>query len=122
MRRRPLPTVFRRGVHVCALAAGWALFLLAWWHVLATQAIRPRDMLLLLAGSLLLFPALTLFWVLHNRRIYREKGARTGLRQLEPDYARDWSGRPVHANWPALRSARAVVIDVDAAGKHYAPR
>ncbi|MFN3716494.1 MAG: hypothetical protein ACK4R8_07190 [Thiobacillus sp.] len=119
MRRRPLPTVFRRAVHALVLVAGWAFFFLAWWHVLATQAVQPRDMLLLLAASLLIFPALTFIWVLHNRRIFRAKGPRTGLRQAESNYARDWAGQTVHADWEALRAARVVVIDADGADKYF---
>ena len=38
---------------------------------------------------------------------------------LPADYAKDWNEREVKAEWPALRTARIVVIEVVDGEKHY---
>lgn len=121
MRRQPLPKAWQKPLHLVLVVAGWALFAWFWWHVLATQRINPHDIAILIAGSLLFLPILTLAWVLHNRNIYRLKGPRTTVRQIAETYAKDWEGKQVHASWADLKTVRIVNIDVDESGKHYRP-
>jgi hypothetical protein len=119
MQRKPLPRLWQKPVHALLILLGWLVFAGFWWHVLATQRIDPRDVFLLIAGSLLIVPAVTLSWVVHNRNIHRRKGPRTRVRQVEEAYAQDWAGSPIHADWAALKRARVVTIQVDGAGKHF---
>jgi hypothetical protein len=102
-----------------ALIAGWLLFFGFWWHVLTTQSISHREIVLLIAGSLILFPLLTLYWVLHNRAIFKVKGPRRQVRVVEEQYSRDWEGRNMVGEWSALRAARSIVVLVDSENKVY---
>lgn len=118
MRATPLPGWPRRLIHVAALAAGWALFAWGWHEVLG----RPWDtdtLWWLIGGSLVVLPVLTIAWTLHNLGIHRRKGPRTGLRKVDDAYRRDWNGREIVADWPALSHAHLVVIEVDAERKRY---
>ncbi len=89
-----------------------------WWKVAA----RPWD-----SGDLVVdhlergeFPvAVTLLWVVHNIALHRRKGPRSHSVLLPADYAKDWNGREVKADWSALRTARIVVIEVEDGDKHY---
>lgn len=119
MRRRPLKGWFKKLAHALALILGWLLFFWFWWHVLATQEIYGPELALLLLGSAAVFPALTLYWVLHNRRIYRAKGPRRQPRIVDEHYPQDWEGRRVVADWPSLVSARSITIQVEPETKVY---
>ena len=124
-RRPPLPlagrttlTLAQRVAHGCLLVLGWVGFVVMWWKV----AVRPwesADLVVLIVGSLVLLPSVTLLWVGHNLGIHRRKGPRRHSEQLPVDYRTDWNGHPVSADWAALRHARVVVIDIDDQGKHY---
>jgi hypothetical protein len=65
-------------------------------------------------------PALTLYWVWHNRSIYRRKGPRRGVPAVDESYLRDWNGRTVEADWPMLRHARSITVQLHDERKHYA--
>ncbi len=119
MHRKPLTGWLKRLAHVVALLAGWLLFGWFWWHVLATQEIYRPGLILLLAGSAIIFPVVTLFWVKHNRRIYRAKGPRRRIRAVTEQYAHDWEGRAIVSDWSALRHARSIVVRLDAESKVY---
>lgn len=119
MQRRPLGSWLKKLAHGLVLILGWLIFFGFWWYVLATQDIYRPELLLLLAGSVLAFPLVTLYWVLHNRRIYRAKGPRRQLRSVAEDYFRDWEGRTVRADWARLQSARSITIRVESEDKVY---
>lgn len=108
----------QRLVHVLAVLAGWAIFFWGWHEVLG----RPwdnRTLWWLIAGSLVVLPAFTIAWILHNRGIHRRKGPRLGVPHVNEAYAVDWNGRPVRADWVALGRAHLVVIDVEGDDKVY---
>jgi hypothetical protein len=71
----------------------------------------------LVLGAVVLFPAVTLAWIVHNRNIYRRLGPRRGLRVVPVHYPTDFNGRTIDADWPALQQAQEVVIDIDADGQ-----
>ena len=109
-RAMPLRGWPQRLLHAAALLAGWALFILGWHKVLG-QPWETRTLWLLILGSLLLLPALTAAWILHNLGIHRRKGPRSGVPKAAEAYVRDWNGREVAADWNALAQAPLVVID-----------
>ena len=77
----------------------------------------------LLVSALVLLPVITLYWVLHNRGIYARKGPRRKVMAIETTYARDWLGRPVHAEFGQLRQASLITIHSTADEKFFqAPR
>ncbi|NWG38615.1 MAG: hypothetical protein HXY27_01410 [Hydrogenophilaceae bacterium] len=119
MRRQPLPKAWQKPLHVVLNLLGWILFIWFWWHVLSTQEINPRPVSLLIMGSLLVLPLVTLLWVMHNRGIHFRKGPRTSVRQVEERYTSDWEGRTVHADWETLRQAKVIRISIDDKGKHF---
>ena len=119
MQRRPLKGWLKKLAHGLALIAGWLLFFGFWWHVLTTQSISHREIVLLIAGSLILFPLLTLYWVLHNRAIYKAKGPRRQVRVVAEHYPCDWEGRNMLGEWSVLKSARSIVVMVDSENKVY---
>jgi hypothetical protein len=108
----------QRLLHLAALAVGWGLFMWGWRDVLG-QRWDTTALVWLLVGSLLLLPALTFAWVLHNVGIHRRKGPRSGTRAVDETYRHDWSGREICADFPALARAPVVVIDVEGKRKVY---
>ena len=108
----------QRLLHLAALAVGWGLFVWGWRDVLG-QRWDTTALVWLLVGSLLLLPALTFAWVLHNVGIHRRKGPRTGTRAVDETYRHDWNGREICADFPALARAPVVVIDVEGKRKVY---
>jgi len=108
----------QRLLHVVALAVGWGLFVWGWHDVLGQQW-NTTALIWLIAGSLVLLPAMTIAWVLHNVGIHRRKGPRTGLRKVDESYRHDWNGREVSADFAALARASVVVIDVEGKRKVY---
>jgi hypothetical protein len=97
--------------HLVLLVVPWVLVGWLWWRVGQTTAAKQ---LLAAMGLVVLLAAVSVLlnfaWILHNVRIFRRKGPRTGLRASELDYRMDWTGRPVVADWPAVRMAAVVVV------------
>jgi hypothetical protein len=122
MRRPRLTKPFQRFIHLFGLLAGWAIFVWFWWHVLTTQSIDHAVLGWLIIGSLVLFPLITFAWVAHNVALFHSKGARTQVREIKKQYSRDWTGRSVEANWPAIRAARAIDIRLDDGIKQFVIR
>ena len=101
----------QRLLHIVIVATGWLLFGWAW---LVVGRDLPDYGLLawMILATLVISPAVTLYWVLHNLALFKRKGARRQVQQTTSDYAQDWAGRPVVADWNALRSAHLAVIAV----------
>lgn len=107
-------------LHLLLIAIGWVGFV--WlWLIVAQRPWDSQRLLWLIVGSAIVAPILTLIWVLHNRALYRRKGERRAVTSVaSPGYPRDWAGRTVSADWPALASSTQVSIRVDDDGsKHY---
>jgi hypothetical protein len=112
-------SLWRRLGQALVVVLGWAGFAWMWWLVVQ----RPWDtfgLVWLIGGSLVLLPVVTLYWVWHNRAIYRRKGPRRAARAVEERYATDWNGRRVQADWPVLRHARSITVQVSDEVKVYA--
>lgn len=105
--------------HLILVLAGWCLFGGFWWIVLGQPPHPLTNIVWLLAGSLVLLPIVTLYWVLHNRGIYARKGPRRQVRVVEMRYAKDWAGRPVRAEFDQLRQARLITIHSTADDKFF---
>jgi len=97
--------------HLVVLVVPWAFVGWLWWRVGQTTT---AGQLLSAAGLVVLLAAVSLLinfaWILHNVRIFRRKGPRTGRTTSELDYRMDWTRRPVVADWPAVRMAAVVVV------------
>lgn len=111
MRRDPLPGIGRRVLHGVGVAAGWLLFVWLWTRV-AFDLPDYGTLAWLMLVTLVVCPAVTLYWVLHNLAIFRAKGARTHAVEAAAHYDSDWNGREVVADWPLLLQTRIVVIGV----------
>lgn len=111
MHREPLRGAGRRLVHVVIVAAGWLLFGWAWLRV--GRDLHDYGVLAwMIIATLVISPAVTLYWVLHNLALFKLKGPRRRLPEAKADYLQDWVGRPVVADWDMLRTARITVIGV----------
>jgi hypothetical protein len=108
----------QRLLHLAVLVVGWGLFFWGWHDVLG-QRWDTTALVWLIVGSLVLLPAMTIAWVLHNVGIHRRKGPRTGLRKVDETYRHDWNGREIRADFAALAHASVVVIDVEGEHKVY---
>jgi hypothetical protein len=109
-RRDGLASRWHGLMHALVIVAGWVIFVGAWWLVLG----QPRDtgtLRSLLVGAVLVAPALTIAWVLHNVGIHRRKGPRRAVAAVPLRYEVDFNGRRIEADWPALQRARTVVIE-----------
>jgi hypothetical protein len=114
----PLRGWRQRLVHLAALALGWGLFSWAWYDVLG-QHWETEFLAWLVAGSAVILPLVTIAWILHNVKIHRRKGPRTGSRKVDETYRHDWNGREISADFSALARAAVVVIDVEGRRKVY---
>lgn len=111
-------TAARRLVHALVVLAGWVLFVWGWERVASGQP-AVGELLWLIVGALVLVPALTLSWVLHNVGIYRRKGPRRSSALVALDYTHDFNGRRIDADWTALAGARRVLIRNDGGHKRF---
>lgn len=100
------------------VAFGWIGFVWLWWLV-AQRPWEVRGLVWLIAVSLVVLPLITLYWVGHNRSIYRRKGPRRALAAVDESYTRDWNGLAVQAEWVVLRHARSITVQVGDEVKHY---
>lgn len=105
--------------HAIVVLFGWCLFGGFWWLVLLQESYPLSNIIWLLASSLILLPAITLYWVLHNRGIYARKGPRRQAQVVELAYTQDWAGRSVHAQFDQLKQARLITIHSTADEKHF---
>lgn len=105
--------------HVLLVLFGWALFCGFWWVTLFRQPLFPVELTLLVAGSLLLAPLVTLYWVMHNRGIHARKGPRRQARSVSESYSHDWAGRVVRAHFDALRRCSVVIVSGSAEEKYF---
>jgi hypothetical protein len=105
--------------HVVLVLGGWGVFGGFWWLVLQQKSYPFAAIAWLLAGALVVLPLTTLYWVLHNRRIYARKGPRLQVQVVAAAYARDWAGRPVYAEFDALKSAPLITIASTADEKRF---
>lgn len=118
MRREPLRGAGQRLVHVAVVVAGWLLFGWAW--LLVGRDLPDYGVLAwMIVATLIISPAVTLYWVLHNLAIFKLKGPRRQLPDTKAEYVQDWAGRPVVADWEMLRTARITVIGVVDSRKLY---
>lgn len=104
--------------HLPWLIAGWLLFIWLWWLV-ARQPWQVLGLQRLVLWAAVLFPAVTLAWIVHNRNIYRRLGPRRGLRVVPVQHLADFNGRTIDADWSVLQQAQEVVIDIDGHRKVY---
>lgn len=119
MRRHPLKSPPRRLLHVVANLAGWMLFAYLWFRVILYYTWDTRTLVAVLILFSVGIPFVTLYWVLHNVRIFKVKGPRTGVPAIEEKYDSDWQGTPVIANWPAMREARGISVDIQHGAKMF---
>lgn len=106
-------------MHVVIVLIGWFIFGWFWLKVLFEQTASPADLSWLVIGTLVVIPAITLGWVLHNRSLYARKGPRTLGRYVADTYNRDWRGRLVLASFDQLRRAPFVIIDTTDTKKNF---
>lgn len=116
---RPALGLWRRLGQALVVALGWLGFVWMWIDV-AQRPWEVRGLIWLIGGSIVLLPLVTLYWVWHNRSIYRRKGPRRGAAAVDESYLRDWNGRTVQADWPVLRHARSITVQLQGEVKHYA--
>lgn len=105
--------------HVLLVTLGWMIFGAFWWIVLPQDIDAFSDIARLIAIALLLLPAITLYWVMHNRSIYQRKGPRLHVQRVAVPYTHDWAGRVVRADFQALRQAREITIMSTAEEKYF---
>jgi hypothetical protein len=109
-----------RASQITVVIGGWALFIWMWRQVLlevsAITVLRAAEVL---GITLLVVGTLTTWWVMHNVRIFRRKGPRTGLRAVTSVFERDFVGRALVADWDELRTATCIEITAEDRSKRY---
>lgn len=114
------PEVSSRLVHDLVALVGWMVLAALWWRVVTvTDLGLLRTLVVVVAGSFVVNALVSTLWVRHNQRIFRRKGARTGAPTATLVYDRDWTGRPVTADWDVVRAASLVVVEVDEEHKRF---
>lgn len=118
MRHEPLDGWPRRILHAVVLAGGWALFFY-WWYVVAVQDWNRTTVALIIFVTLVVAPAVTVGWVMHNLALFRRKGPRLQGPPVQIAYQQDWNGRTIVADWRRLGEARHVAVAIDGDRKTY---
>gem|GEM_PF-2130043 len=107
-----------RALQPPALVAGWLIFAVLWLDVVTeATAATARLTGLLLTATLVLSVTLNLAWVAYNLGIYRQKGARLGIKEVGFEAEQDFLGRPLVADWPALKDSAFVTVTVQDGSK-----
>ncbi len=101
------------------IALGWLLFFAFWAKVLWQDPNGAVPAGILIAAALLIVPAITTWWVLHNKGIYRRKGPRGPGFSPPEVYDIDWRGRRVIAQWPQLKEAAHITVTPSEHAKVY---
>ena len=105
-----------------AVAAGWALFGWSWVRVAETT---PASTVLWSVAAVAVIAvgvmAITTAWIAHNIRIYRRKGPRRAVPPVEREFRRDFLGRELAGDWPALYDAALIAVVVVENRKSFEP-
>jgi hypothetical protein len=112
-----------RTIYGLLCAAGWVGFGWAWYVVFYKRT--PQQTLegvIALAIFLLFVVVVTLAWMRHNIVLHRRKGPRSIIPLVTEDWSHDRIGRPVSADWAAVKEAELVIVEVTASGKTYTPQ
>lgn len=118
MKRERLPSIWRRFWHVDLVLFGWIVYFGFWWKVLrGPTGLGP--LFIVIPIIIVAVPAVTLFWILHNLRLYRARDARRSSPKVPDRYASDWEGRRIEANWGQVRAGKEIDIRSDGPVKHY---
>ncbi len=120
--QRPLPDIVsrtrnpvQRTFHSLVSLGGWILFVWFWWTVFA----RPMDRSALYTFGFLLLALVAivgihLLWVRFNVDLYRTRGQRTQVREVEFVATEDRLGRRlIGGEWDALRAASLIELSFD---------
>lgn len=105
--------------HIILVMLGWCIFGGFWWLVLLQTSHSLSSIIWLFSAALVLLPAITLLWVLHNRGIYARKGPRRQVQVVETKYVQDWMGRTVRAQFDQLKHASVITIISSDAEKQF---
>lgn len=103
----------RRVLHTLIALAGWVLFVYWWWLVFRRVSRNEiRFTALFIVISLAAVVLITAAWAYHNLQVFRRKGPRTHVREVEPDFSRDGVGHGVAFTAPGdmLRSAPVIHV------------
>lgn len=105
--------------HIVLVVIGWCIFCGFWWVILFRQTYDIGNLVLLVVGTVIAAPLVTLYWVMHNRGIYERKGPRRKPQSISEHYDHDWAGRLVIADFDHLRQSRLIFIRSTADEKRY---
>lgn len=107
---------------VLFVLAAWVLFVVFWVMVAISTPISSIAVSAIVIGAAVAaFLLVTLLWVAHNLRIYRDKGPRTGVRKVTGDFSHDFVKRPVVADWDDLSTAGLIAVTIDDGSKVVLP-
>jgi len=111
----------QRVAHALVAVLGWIVFARFWWIVFYRTPPEAAVQGVLVLGLLLLIAiAITLAWVRHNIRLFRNRTRRRTPPMVRPDFSRDVLGRNVEGPaWEDVRLAPEVEIDVVDSVKTY---
>lgn len=108
----------RAAAHVVLVVLGWAGFVWLWSLVLA-RPWESADLRGLVVGTLVVAPALTVAWIVHNVGIYRRRGPRRSVPPVTMHYQRDFHDRAIDADFGALQAQPFVVVSIAGTRKCY---
>ena len=112
----------RRALHHLMALAGWILFVYWWWIVFQrVSETEIRFTLVFIALALAFVVLITVFWVLHNRAIWKRKGPRRKPIESPGFVKRDSLGRRVRfaESRQKMLESSLVRVDVEQTEKVY---
>ena len=114
----------RRVLHTVVALAGWVVFVYWWWLVFRrVNDTEVRYTLWFIAIALFVIVFVTALWAVHNLVVFRRRGPRTKVREVQEDFSHDSVGRPV--NMPQVPheclTSEVVVVRIADGTKIYDP-
>lgn len=104
----------REVTHALAAIAGWLFFGLLWWWAFSRGA--PSSAVIASFVTLVVYSLLVVavdwVWVRHAVWVSSFRRQRTSVPVVHREYTHDVTGRPISADWEAVRAACYVVIDI----------
>jgi hypothetical protein len=111
----------KEAVQWVAVLAGWTVFAWSWMRVAGETS---PDTILWGVAAIGAIAALvmttTIWWIVHNIRIYQRKGPRRSVPIAMPAYRRDFLGRDLDGDWSLLRRSSVVVVLAEDGRKRFA--
>ena len=107
-------------LHSIVLVLGWIIFFVfTYTSILHGDAPTFRFIGIYMFICATVIPLFTYLWIRHNVHIYKHKGPRHHIPDIEESYVKDWFGMPIVADREKIKTASKITINLSDGKKIY---